>query len=428
MLQYGLYGFGSVILSILFDNWRMGIALRYTYSSAADQLVSFMSLVSVAGLILGVAVLVIVLSVMNGFERELRERVLSVLPHGVVFAEDGFADWETVTQSFVAHPSVVSAAPFVEGAGLIIGQEKLLGVSFTGVEPRAESKMFGVGQFTRTGSLNALAAGEFGLIIGSRLARQLGVTMGDKVTLILPDAQLTLAGPVPRSKRFTIVGEFSAGTDADKSNVLMHHIDAQRLLRLQNVSGIRVSLNDLFEVQSVLPELAAGLNRSDVFFSSWVRRYGNLYNAISVQKSTMFLLLSMLIAVAAFNVVSNLVMVVNDKRSDIAILRTMGAHPSMILRIFMLHGALVGALGVTLGVLLGTLVSSNVSDLYLLIEKQFSLGLMDEYFVHYLPSEILPGDVFLVAFVSMVICLCSSIYPAISAAKADPVECLQYDA
>ena len=177
-----------------------------------------------------------------------------------------------------------------------------------------------------------------------------------------------------------------------------------------------------------LPELAAGLNRSDVFYASWMRRYGNLYNAISVQKSTMFLLLSMLIAVAAFNVVSNLVMVVNDKRSDIAILRTMGAHPGTILRIFILHGALVGALGVTLGVLLGILVSSNVSNLYLVIENQFSLGLMDEYFVHYLPSEILPGDVFLVAFVSMIICLCSSIYPALSAAKTDPVECLQYEA
>lgn len=417
-----------VTLRSLIDNWRMGVAFRYTYSSASDQLVSFMSLISVAGLILGVAVLVIVLSVMNGFERELRERVLAVLPHGVVFADNGFADWGAVTDRFLAHPKVVAAAPYVEGAGLIIGQDKLLGVSFTGVDPLAESKIFGIGQFTQTGSLDALVSGKFGLIIGSSLAKQLDVTLGDRVTLIMPDAQLTLAGPVPRSKRFTIVGEFTAGTDADKSTILMHHKDAQRLLRLQSVNGIRISLNDLFEVQDVLPELAAGLNRSDVFYASWMRRYGNLYNAISVQKSTMFLLLSMLIAVAAFNVVSNLVMVVNDKRSDIAILRTMGAHPSTILRIFILHGALVGALGVTLGVLLGILVSSNVSNLYLVIENQFSLDLMDEYFVHYLPSEILPGDVFLVAFVSMIICLCSSIYPALSAAKTDPVECLQYEA
>ena len=255
-----------------------------------------------------------------------------------------------------------------------------MGVAFTGLDPAAESKIFGLGQFTQSGSLAVLKAGEFGLVIGSSLAEQLGVVVGDKVTLILPDAQLTLAGPVPRSKRFTIVDEFSAGTDADKSSILMHHKDAQRLLRLQRVNGIRVSLEDLFEVQDILPDLAADLNRPDVYYGTWMRRYGNLYNAISIQKSTMFLLLSMLIAVAAFNVVSNLVMVVNDKRSDIAILRTMGAHPRMILRIFMIHGALVGALGVSLGVLLGVLVSSNVSGLYSFLESQFSLGLMDEYF------------------------------------------------
>ena len=419
---------GDVVLGSWIDNWRMGIAFRYTHSSASDQLVSFMSLISVAGLILGVAVLVIVLSVMNGFERELRERVLSVLPHGVIFADNGFADWQSAAETFVTHPEVVAAAPYVEGTGLVVGREKLLGVSFTGVDPAAESKIYGLGQFTQAGSLDALESGKFGLIIGSVLADQLGVAVGDRLTLILPDAQLTLAGPVPRSKRFTVVGQFSAGTDADKSNILIHHKDAQRLLRLQRVSGIRISLEDLFEVQNVLPELASGLNRPDVFYASWMRRYGNLYNAISIQKSTMFLLLSMLIAVAAFNVVSNLVMVVNDKRSDIAILRTMGARPGMILRIFIMHGALVGGLGVTLGVLLGILVASNVSSLYLLVESQFSLGLMDEYFVHYLPSEILAGDVFLVAIVSMIICLCSSIYPALSAAKADPVECLQYEA
>jgi len=416
------------VLVSLIDNWRLAIAFRYTHSSASDQLVSFMSLISVAGLILGVAVLVIVLSVMNGFERELRERVLSVLPHGVIFADNGFADWQSVSSEMANHPGVIAAAPYVEGTGLIVANDQLVGVSFTGVDPDAEAKISGIGNFTDVGSLQVLVAGEFGIVIGADLADRLGVGINDKVTLILPDAQLTLAGPVPRSKRFTIVGHFKAGTDADKSGILMHHEDAQRLLHLERVSGIRVSLKDLFEVQVILPELAASLDRPDVFYASWMRRYGNLYNAISIQKSTMFLLLSMLIAVAAFNVVSNLVMVVNDKRSDIAILRTMGAHPGSILKIFIIHGALVGAIGVSVGVLLGVVVSSNVSELYLLLENQLSLGLMDEYFVHYLPAEILASDVFLVAIVSMIICLCSSIYPALSAAKADPVECLQYDA
>jgi lipoprotein-releasing system permease protein len=419
---------GDKILGSLIDNWRTGIAFRYTHSSASDQLVSFMSLISVAGLVLGVAVLVIVLSVMNGFERELRERVLSVLPHGVVFADNGFADWESIVQDFAAYPGVLGAAPYVEGTGLIVGLNQLVGVSFTGVDPSAEAKISGLGQFTLEGNLDVLVPAEFGLVIGSDLAGKLGVSINDRVTLILPDAQLTLAGPLPRSKRFTVVGQFTAGTDADKNSILMHHEDAQRLLRLQRVSGIRVSLEDLFEVQGILPELAASLNRPDVYYASWMRRYGNLYNAISIQKSTMFLLLSMLIAVAAFNVVSNLVMVVNDKRSDIAILRTMGAHPSSILKIFVIHGALVGALGVSLGVMFGVVISYYVSDLYLLIESQFGLGLMDEYFVHYLPSEILLSDVVLVACVSMIICLCSSVYPAYTASKADPVECLQYDA
>ena len=415
------------VLVSLIDNWRTGIAFRYTHSSASDQLVSFMSLISVAGLILGVAVLVIVLSVMNGFERELRERVLSVLPHGIVFADNGFADWESIAEDFRAYPGVVGAAPYVEGTGLIVGSNQLVGVSFTGVDPAAEAKISGLGQFTLEGTLDILVAGKFGLVIGSDLADTLGVGINDRVTLILPDAQLTLAGPVPRSKRFTVVGQFNAGTDADKNSILMHHEDAQRLLRLPRVSGIRVSLEDLFEVQRILPELATSLDRPDVYYASWMRRYGNLYNAISIQKSTMFLLLSMLIAVAAFNVVSNLVMVVNDKRSDIAILRTMGAHPNSILKIFIIHGALVGALGVSLGVMCGVVMSYYVSDFYLLIESQFAVGLMDEYFVHYLPSEILLRDVALVACVSMVICLCSSIYPAYTASKADPVECLQYD-
>lgn len=407
--------------------WQWMVAFRYSRSSAADQLVSFMSLVSIFGLVLGVAILVIVLSVMNGFERELRVRVLGVLPHGVVFSERGFDDWDAVAEKLLLHPEVIAVAPYAEGSGLVVANREVSGIRFYGIDPAREPDVSILGNFLLEGDMSSLSPGSFKALIGSTLAGMLNVGVGDRVTLVLPDAQLTLAGPLPRTRRFEISGIFEVGADADKNQVLLNITDANRLRRVHGIDALRIRVDDLFEAPRVLSEVLSTLDSREVFASSWARRYGNLYDAIQVQKSTMFLLLLILVAVAAFNVVSNLVMTVDDKRGDIAILRTIGASPGSILSVFIMHGALVGAIGVATGLLVGVLVTSSLSDIYVFVDGALGLGLMDEYFVHYLPTEILVSDIVTIGIVSMVICLIATLYPALKAARSRPVEALQYD-
>lgn len=406
--------------------WRWWIAFRYTRASAADRLVSFMSLISISGLVLGVAVLIIVLSVMNGFERELRERVLGVLPHAVVYREGGFEDWREMADELLRHPRVEAVAPFAEGSGLAVAHDRVAGIVFYGIVPIEERKVSIIDRFVTAGSLDSLLPGEYNAAIGTALARQLDVGIGDRLTLVLPDAQLTLAGPLPRTRRFRISALFEVGSDADKDQVLVHIDDANKLLRVSAIDGLRLRLVDLFEAPAVVRELMQTAS-VDLLGSTWMRRFGNLYEAIQVQKSTMFLLLLILVAVAAFNVVANLVMTVDDKRGDIGILRTLGASPGAILQVFAMHGALVGVIGVTLGIVVGILLSTWLGEIYASIDALLGLGLMEEYFVHYLPSEVLPGDVLTVALVSFTICLLTTLYPANRAARAHPVEALQYE-
>lgn len=408
--------------------WRWSIAFRYTRSGTSDQLVSFMSLISISGLVLGVAVLVLVLSVMNGFERELRMRVLGVLPHGVIFRDQPFERWESAAATFLSHESVLAAAPYSEGSGLLVAEDRVVGISFYGILPEHERGVSIIHDFMVQGTLAPLTAGSFNVAIGAPLARQLGVTVGDRITLVLPDVQLTLAGPLPRTRRFEVAGLFQVGADADKSQILMHLDDANKLRKVRGVDAIRLRMVDLFEAPEVISTLVRASGAYDLYGASWMQRYGNLYGAIQVQKSTMFLLLLMLVAVAAFNVVSNLVMTVDDKRSDIAILRTLGASPRSILGIFIMHGALVGVVGIAIGIGLGVLFATYLTELYQGIDAVLGLGLMDEYFIHYLPSQVLVADVVTVAFVSFIICLFATLYPAFKAANSHPVEALQYDA
>ncbi|MCB1691894.1 MAG: lipoprotein-releasing ABC transporter permease subunit [Pseudomonadales bacterium] len=408
--------------------WRWMIARRYTSAGAADRLLSFMSLLSISGLVLGVAVLVVVLSVMNGFERELRTRVLGVLAHAVIFDERGFEDWTVAAALIDSHPDVEAVAPFSEGSGLVVVNDKVSGVVWNGIDPALESRVSILGHYVVSGALDSLTRGSYRAAIGTTLAARLGVVVGDKVTLVLPDTQLTLAGPIPRTRRFEIAALFNVGADVDKGQLLMNIEDADRLRRIKHVDGIRLRLDDLFKAPEVVRDILSLPEASNWYGSTWMRRYGNLYDAIQLQKSTMFLLLLMLVAVAAFNVVSNLVMTVNDKRGDIAILRTLGASPGSIMRIFIMHGVLVGAVGVVIGIMVGVVVSLYLGPIYTAVDNVLGLGLMDEYFIHYLPSRLLAGDVVVVGVVSLVICLLSTIYPAWKAATSHPVEALQYDA
>ncbi|MCB1644402.1 MAG: lipoprotein-releasing ABC transporter permease subunit [Pseudomonadales bacterium] len=411
----------------MLSNWRVMVALRYTGSRAGDSLLSFMSFFSVAGLVLGVAVLVIVLSVMNGFERELRLRVLAVLPHAVIFKEGGYTHPDLARAEILSHPEVLGTSVYTEGAGLVVANHLIRGVSFTGIDPVTEAEVSDLSAYMQAGAVADLVPGKFGVLIGEQLSRETGVGPGERISLVLPQARMTLAGPVPRSKRFTVTGVFRTGTDADKTGLVMHWQDAVRLTGRQQVDGIRLKVRDLFTVYEYIPQIMRSMDGRNMFASTWMHRYGNLYDAIQVQKSTMFFLLMILVAVAAFNVISNLVMTVNDKAGDIAILRTMGATNRSVMWLFVIHGGLVGLLGVVLGMLVGVTITVSLSDIYQVLENRLGLHLMDEYFVHYLPTEILAGDLFMIGGVSMIICLLATLYPARQAAQANPVEALQYE-
>ena len=386
---------------------------------------SFISLASTSGLVLGVAVLVIVLSVMNGFEQELRTRVLGVLPHGVITKRSGIEDWPQLARSLEQHADVIAVAPFLQGGGLVVGTGEIQGVTYFGVEPQAEVNVSILDQYFVEGSLSDLQQGTFNLAIGSVLAAKMQVAVGDKITLVLPEARLTLAGPIPRTKRFTISSIFSVGSDADKNNLYININDALRLTGKTQIDSLRLKSTDLFEIRELLHDLLGQMDGQGFYAKSWMSRQGNLYDAILMQKTTMFLLLLMLIMVAAFNIVANLVMIVNEKKPDIAILRTMGATTREILTIFISYGLLIGFVGVSVGIIIGVLMANYITEVYSFIDAILKLGLMDEYFIHYLPSQILFSDLFVIGVVAMFICFVVTIYPAILAARANPVEALK---
>lgn len=381
------------------------------------------------GLILGVAVLIVVLSVMNGFDRELKERVLGVLPHGAVVSRTPMKNWQQIRQQLEKHSQIIASAPFINGSALLMSQQKIQGVSFTGVEPALESKVSIIDEFFIAGSLQELNRTRFGLVMGQALADKLKLSLGDQVTMVLPQATLTLVGPVPRLKRFTLAGIFRTGADIDRTLVLIHLRDATRILKLpEGAQGIRVLVQDLFTVGKVLRELLPDLPGENLFVQSWMHSiHGNLYQAIRMQKSTMFLLLMLVVAVAVFNVVSSLVMMVTDKQGDIAILRTMGASAADIMGIFQVYGTMIGLIGVLLGATLGALFSWWISDIYLWIEGVLQLNIMSEYFIDYLPSQFLLADLLTVCGATLLICSGATLFPAIKAARANPAEALRYE-
>ncbi|MFA7281608.1 MAG: lipoprotein-releasing ABC transporter permease subunit [Sterolibacterium sp.] len=416
--------------------YELWIGLRYTRAKKRDgggnSFISFISLTSMLGIALGVAALIVVLSVMNGFQKELRTRILGVAAHIQVSGPDGgeLSDWNVVAQAAAKHPRVRNAAPYIQAQGMLSFDQQVRGVMVRGVLPEAEEKVADFEQHMRSGHLAALLPGEFGIILGAELARALQVGRGEKVTLIAPQGLVTPAALLPRLKQFKVIGIFEVGMfEYDASLALVHLSDAQKLYRMEDrVSGIRLKIDDLFGAPRVGRELLLALGEG-VSVSDWTRNHANFFRAVAIEKNMMFLILLLIVAVAAFNIVSTLVMAVTDKQADIAILRTLGASPRSIMQIFIVQGALIGCIGLLLGVVGGVALALNVDVVVPAIERVFGMQFLakDVYYISELPSDLQWNDVGLIAAVSFCLTLLATLYPSWRAARVNPAEALRYE-
>ena len=408
------------------------IGTRYTRAKRRNHFVSFISLTSMIGLALGVVVMIVVLSVMNGFDHEMRTRVLGMVPHATLETGQPINDWPALADKVKQNPSVLEAAPFTQMQGLLTHEGKVQKVLLNGIDPGQERKVSIIGDFIREGRLEDLAPGEFGILIGDKAAARLGVGIGDKVTFVAPEVTVTPAGMFPRMKRFTVVGTFHVGAgEIDGYLGLTNLSDLSRLHRWKadQVQGLRLKFEDLFQAPRNAYNIARELGDREYYTRDWTRSYGNLYQAIRMEKAMIGLLLLLIVAVAAFNIISTLVMVVNDKRGDIAILRTLGSTPGQIMRIFMVQGTVIGVVGTAIGAAVGILAALNVSAAIAGLERLIGHKFLnaDVYFIDYLPSRILAEDVWMVCGAALVLSFLATLYPAWRAARTQPAEALRYE-
>jgi lipoprotein-releasing system permease protein len=423
--------------------YELEVGLRYTRagrSSRSNRFISFISGVSMLGIALGVAALIIVLSVMNGFQKEVRDRMLSVVSHIEVFAPGGAAlpDAARTLAQVKAHPQVVGAAPFIAAQALVARGEDMKGAIIRGIDPALEPQVteLAAGQKPGSGagalalqSLQRLQSGEFGIVLGIELARNLGVRDGEKVTVIAPGGQVTPAGVVPRLKQFTVVGVFDSGHyEYDATLAMVHVDDAAKVFRLEGPTGVRVKLKDLHEARTVGSELAVTLSGGELV-RDWTRQNRTWFAAVQLEKRMMFIILTLIVAVAAFNLISTLVMTVQDKRADIAILRTLGASPSSIMKIFVVQGALVGVIGTVSGLLLGLLVAFNIDVIVPFLEQVFRASFLprDVYLISQMPSDPQWADIMPVGLISLVLAFAATLYPSWRASRVNPAEALRYE-
>ncbi len=407
------------------------IGLRYTRAKRRNHFISFISLTSMLGITLGVMALITVLSVMNGFEKEVRERILDMVSHLTISQyHDSLVGWSDVVQRVKEQPHVLAAAPYVEAQGMLIHGNDVNGSLIRGVLPEMEPSVSNVGQSMIEGQLGDLIPGQFGIILGRDLARILGANVGDKVTLVTPSAQVTPAGIVPRLKRFKVVGIFYVGMyEYDSSMALLHMDDARRVFRLNDgVSGVRLKVDDLFRAQQVRADLQK-TELGQYWIRDWSSYHANWFRAVKIEKRMIFLLLLLIVAVAAFNIVSTLVMMVTDKESDIAILRTLGMSPSSILKVFMVQGTLIGVVGTVLGIVLGVSLSLNLDTVVPIIENLFGMRFLDPgvYYISELPSDLHWDDVWMIGAVSLLLGVLATLYPAWRASRTQPAEALRYE-
>jgi len=407
------------------------VGLRYTRARRRNRFIGVNSAVSMIGIAVGVWALIVVLSVMNGFQKEVRTRILGVVSHLQIIADDNrLKDWQSLAKIAAQHPRVVATAPFVQAQAMLSNGQSMRGAAVRGILPGAEEKVADLAGHMRAGSLDELRAGEFGVVLGADLARALGVLRGDKIALIAPQGIVTPAGVIPRLKQFTVVGLFEAGlADADSSLALIHMKDAQVLYQMgEAVSGVRLKLDDLFASRAVARELLSKLP-PDVFASDWTRSHANFFRAVEIEKRMMFLILALIVFVAAINIISTLAMAVVDKQADIAILRTLGAAPRSILQIFVVQGMVLGVVGTLAGVIVGVITALNIDVIVPAIESAFNIKFLskDVYLIPDLPSDLQMGDVVSIGLMALGLSFVATILPSLRAANVNPVEALRYE-
>lgn len=411
--------------------YELFTGLRYTRAKRRNHFISFISLASMLGIAIGVTALITVLSVMNGFEKELRVRILGMASHATISAlRGGLEDWQTVAKMAAANPEIEALAPYIEGEGMLKAGSDLTGTLLRGVLPEEEAKVSEIAQKMKVGKLSDLVAGEYRIVLGKELATSLGVDVGDKVDLMIPQASVTPAGVLPRFRRFTVAGVFQVGMyEFDRGLVIIHMADAQALYRMgSEVTGVRLKLHDLFKAPQTARQLAGELP-GIYYVNDWTRQHANFFRAVRTEKMVMFIILSLIVGVAAFNIVSTLVMVVQDKQADIAILRTLGATPRSIMAIFMVQGSIIGIVGTALGVAGGVALALNVPVLVPLLESLTNQQFLspDVYYISDLPSDLKIGDVIRIGLLSLSLGLLSTLYPAYRASRTQPAEALRYE-
>ena len=410
------------------------IGLRYTASrktGGGNRFISFISLISMLGLALGVAALIVVLSVMNGFQKELRTRILGVASHAQISGFEGELDnWPAAVEIVRRHPRVVAAAPYVQQQAMLSFEGQVKGALIRGILPAEEDRVADFARHMRAGKLDHLRPGEFGIILGAELAYALRTRVGEKVTLIAPQGMVTPAAVLPRMKQFTVIGIFEVGMfEYDSGLALLHMADAQRLYQMGDaVTGVRLKLDDLFVAPTVVRQLAGNLGQG-MRVSDWTRNHANFFRAVQIEKNMMFLILLLIVAVAAFNIVSTLVMTVTDKRADIAILRTLGASPGSILRIFVIQGTLIGVIGLAMGVAGGVALALNVDVVVPALERALGMQFLakDVYYISDLPSDLHWSDVWIITVTSFTLTVLATLYPSWRAARTNPAEALRYE-
>jgi len=414
--------------------YELILGWRYTRAGRASRrngFISFISGVSMLGIALGVAALIIVLSVMNGFQKEVRDRMLGVISHIEVFAPGGAAlpDLAQTLAEVRQNPQVVGAAPFIAAQALLARGEDMKGVLVRGIDPALEGNVTDLAAQLKDSVFPKLISGEFGVVLGGELARAMGVRTGDTVTLIAPSGQVTPAGVVPRLKQMTVVGTFDSGHfEFDSALVLMHQDDAGRIFRLEGPTGIRVKLQNLHLARQVATQLVGSLS-GDLLVRDWTRQNRTWFAAVQLEKRMMFIILTLIVAVAAFNLVSTLVMTVTDKRADIAILRTLGASPASIMGVFMVQGAMVGVIGTLSGLALGLGVAFNIDVIVPALERLLNASFLprDIYLISRMPSEPQYADIMPIAVISLVLAFLATLYPSWRASRVNPAEALRYE-